>query len=95
MARAVRSNNRIDLILLLVCALVALIARALPDTRREPTATGLRRTFLSPMVMLQEWAETSRHSMSLAPARTAAVRTSTRPAWNARLSAGPAAAVRR
>lgn len=72
MARAVRSNNRIDLILLLVFALVALIARALPDAMREPTATALRRTFLSPMVMLQEWAETSRHSMSLAPARTAA-----------------------
>ena len=72
MARAVRSNNRIDLILLLVCAVIALIARALPDTMRDPVATGLRRTFLSPMVMLQEWAETSRHSMSLAPARTAA-----------------------
>ena len=71
MARAVRSNNRIDLILLLVCAFVALIARALPDTMREPTATGLRRTFLSPMVMLQEWAESSRRSMSLAPARIA------------------------
>ncbi|MDQ6717628.1 MAG: hypothetical protein M3Z17_04665, partial [Gemmatimonadota bacterium] len=72
MARAVRSNNRIDLILLLVCAVVALIARALPDTMRDPVAMGLRRTFLSPMVMLQEWAETSRHSMALAPARVAA-----------------------
>ena len=72
MARAVRSNNRIDLILLLACALVALLARALPDTMRDPVATGLRRTFLSPMVMLQEWAESSRRSMSLGPARIAA-----------------------
>jgi rod shape-determining protein MreC len=71
LARAVRSNNRTDLILLLACALVALLARALPDTMRDPTAMALRRTFLSPMVMLQEWAESSRRSMSLAPARIA------------------------
>jgi len=62
LARAVRSNNRTDLILLLACALVALLARALPDTMRDPTAMALRRTFLSPMVMLQEWAESSRQT---------------------------------
>lgn len=69
MARAVRSNNRIDLILLLSCGMLALITRALPLGMRDPVATGLRRTFLSPMVMLQEWAESSRHAMALAPSK--------------------------
>ena len=54
MARALRSNTRFDLIVLSTCIVLALAARALPDTLREPVATGMRRTFLAPLVMLQE-----------------------------------------
>jgi len=70
-ARAVRSNNRIDLFLLVACGVLALLARVVPVSLRDPIATGLRRTFMSPMVLLQEWAETSRHAMALVETKTA------------------------
>jgi rod shape-determining protein MreC len=76
LARAVRSNNRVDLILLVVCAMLALVARAFPEGMRQPVASGLRRTFMAPMVLLQEWAETSRNAVALVGPRTA-VRDST------------------
>src|SRR5205814_1674608 len=47
----------------------ALAARALPDTLREPVATGMRRTFLAPLVMLQESAERGRQSLLQADAK--------------------------
>ena len=72
MARAVRSNNRIDLILLAACAVLSLAARAFPDSMRQPVASSLRSTFMVPMVMLQEWAETSRNAMALVGPKTAA-----------------------
>ncbi|MFN2637186.1 MAG: rod shape-determining protein MreC [Gemmatimonadaceae bacterium] len=71
MARAIRSNTRIDLIVLSACVILALAARALPNTMRDPVATGMRRTFLAPLVLLQERAERSRRSLLLADERQA------------------------
>lgn len=53
------------------CALLGLIARALPPNMRDPVATSMRRTFLAPLVMLQERAEASRRSLLLDQQRTA------------------------
>lgn len=71
MARALRSSNRADLIVLGTCALLALVARGLPANLRDPIATSMRRTFLAPLVMLQERAEASRRSLVLDRERTA------------------------
>ncbi|MGI9043728.1 MAG: rod shape-determining protein MreC [Gemmatimonadaceae bacterium] len=71
MARAVRSNSRVDLTVLAGAALLALVARGLPDNLRDPVASSMRRTFLAPLVMLQERAEASRRSLLLDNARTA------------------------
>jgi len=70
-ARALRSSNRADLIVLGTCALLALVARGLPANLRDPIATSMRRTFLAPLVMLQERAEASRRSLLLDQQRTA------------------------
>ncbi|MDQ6690105.1 MAG: rod shape-determining protein MreC [Gemmatimonadota bacterium] len=69
MARAIRSNSRIDLIVLATCIVLALAARALPNTMRDPVATGMRRSFLAPLVLLQERAEKGRQSLLSADAR--------------------------
>ncbi|HMI55150.1 MAG TPA: rod shape-determining protein MreC [Gemmatimonadaceae bacterium] len=69
MARAIRSNTRLDLIVLSSCIVLALAARALPNTMRDPVATGMRRSFLAPLVMLQESAERGRQSLLQADAR--------------------------
>ena len=69
MQRALRSNTRFDLIVLLSCVILALAARALPNTMRDPVATGMRRTFLAPLVMLQERAERGRQSLLSADAK--------------------------
>lgn len=69
MARAIRSNTRLDLIVLSTCILLALAARALPNTMRDPVATGMRRTFLAPLVLLQERAEKGRQSLLSADAK--------------------------
>ena len=71
MARAVRTSNRKDLIVLGVTALLALATRGLPQNMRDPVASSMRRTFLAPLVMLQERAEASRRSLLLDNARTA------------------------
>ena len=73
MARAIRSNSRLDLIVLTTCVVLALAARALPNTMRDPMATGMRRTFLAPLVMLQERAERGRQSLLMADTRQAAI----------------------
>lgn len=52
-------------------ALLALVARGLPQNLRDPVASSMRRTFLAPLVMLQERAEASRRSLLLDNARTA------------------------
>ena len=69
MARAIRSNTRVDLIVLSTCIVLALAARALPNTMRDPVATGIRRTFLAPLVLLQERAERGRQSLLSADAK--------------------------
>ena len=72
MARAIRStNSRIDLIVLGAAALLALVGRGLPANLRDPVASSMRRTFLAPLVMLQERAEASRRSLVLDATRTA------------------------
>jgi rod shape-determining protein MreC len=67
--RTLRSNSRFDLIILSTCIVLALAARALPDTMRDPVAAGMRRTFLAPLVMLQENAEHGRESLLQADAK--------------------------
>ncbi len=52
-------------------ALLALVARGLPDNLRDPVASSMRRTFLAPLVMLQERAEASRRSLLLDNSRIA------------------------
>lgn len=69
MQRTLRSNTRFDLIVLSTCFLLALAARALPNTMRDPVATGMRRTFLAPLVMLQANAERWRQSLLSADAK--------------------------
>ena len=72
MARAIRStNSRVDLIVLVAAALLALVARGLPQNLRDPVASSMRRTFLAPLVMLQERAEASRRSLLLDDERIA------------------------
>ena len=73
MARAIRSNTRLDLIVLTTCIVLALAARALPNTMRDPVATGIRRTFLAPLVMLQERSERGRQSLLLADSKQASI----------------------
>ncbi|MEO5903886.1 MAG: rod shape-determining protein MreC [Gemmatimonadaceae bacterium] len=51
--------------------LLALVARALPQNMQAPVASAMRRTFLAPLVMLQERSEASRRSLLLENARTA------------------------
>ena len=69
MARAIRSNTRLDLIVLTTCVVLALVARALPDTMRDPVATTMRRGFLAPLVLLQERSEKGRQSLLAADAK--------------------------
>ena len=71
MARAIRSNTRLDLIVLTACVVLALAALALPNTMRDPVATGMRRSFLAPLVMLQERSEKGRQSLLAADAKQA------------------------
>jgi rod shape-determining protein MreC len=51
--------------------MLALVARGLPPNMRDPVASSMRRTFLAPLVMLQERAEASRRSLLLDQERTA------------------------
>ena len=73
MSRAIRSNPRLDLIVVSACIVLALVARALPNTMRDPLATGMRRTFLAPLVMLQERSERGRQSLLQADAKQASI----------------------
>jgi rod shape-determining protein MreC len=70
-ARAIRSNTRLDLIVLSACVVLSLAARALPNTMRDPVATAMRRGFLAPLVMLQERSEKGRQSLLAADAKQA------------------------
>jgi rod shape-determining protein MreC len=70
-ARAIRSNTRVDLIVLATCVVLSLAARALPNTMRDPVATTMRRSFLAPLVLLQERSEKGRQSLLAADAKQA------------------------
>jgi rod shape-determining protein MreC len=70
-ARAIRGNNRLDLMVLSACVVLALAARALPNTMRDPVATAMRRSFLAPLVLLQERSEKGRQSLLAADAKQA------------------------
>jgi rod shape-determining protein MreC len=70
-ARAIRSNTRVDLIVLATCVVLSLAARALPNTMRDPVATTMRRGFLAPLVLLQERSEKGRQSLLAADAKQA------------------------
>lgn len=72
MARPGRSNARIDLIMLAVCVLLAVITRVLPASLRAPISSGMRRSVLAPLVMLQERAELSRRALILSGPTTQA-----------------------
>jgi rod shape-determining protein MreC len=72
-ARAIRSNTRLDLVVWSICILLALAARALPNTMRDPVATAMRRTFLAPLVLLQERSEKGRQSLLAADAKQASL----------------------
>lgn len=64
MARLGRSNNRLDGTALIVCAVLSLIALVLPTQVREPIASGLRRSVLAPLLLLQKRAEASRRALT-------------------------------
>lgn len=59
-SRTVRSSSRLDTGLLLACGLLAVIALVLPDRLREPVATGIRRTLLAPLLVVQQRTESMR-----------------------------------
>lgn len=59
-SRTVRSGSRLDTGLLLVCGLLSVIALVLPDHLREPVATSVRRTLLSPLLAVQQRTEATR-----------------------------------
>lgn len=62
MARLSRANNRFDRVALIGCAALSILALVLPGPIREPIASGLRRSVLAPMLLLQERAELSRRA---------------------------------
>jgi rod shape-determining protein MreC len=59
-ARASRFGSRVDTVVFGGCVLLSLVARGLPETLREPIASGLRRTVVAPLVSLQTAAESWR-----------------------------------
>lgn len=63
MARG-RSNNKLDRIALVACAVLSLVALVLPAQIRSPIASGLRRGLLAPLLRLQQSAEQSRRALA-------------------------------
>lgn len=70
MARAVRSGSRADTALLATCALLALLALVLPAPIRDAIASSLRRTVVSPLLVLQQRAERARSAFAARDAET-------------------------
>lgn len=62
MARPGRASNRLDRTVLAACAALSIVALVLPGQVRESVASGLRRSVLAPMLILQEKAELSRRA---------------------------------
>jgi rod shape-determining protein MreC len=56
-ARSSRFSGRLDLVLFGACILLSLVAMMLPANLREPVASGMRRTFIAPLMRLQIGAE--------------------------------------
>jgi rod shape-determining protein MreC len=57
MARAARFSGRLDTVIFVGCAILALIASALPTQLRDPVAGSLRRSIVAPLIGLQTSAE--------------------------------------
>ena len=57
MARNARYSSRVDVIAFIGCMLLALIANVLPANLRDPLAGALRRTFVAPLISLQQGSE--------------------------------------
>ncbi len=51
--------------MLAVCVALALVTRVLPASLRQPISSGMRRSVLAPLVMLQERSELSRRALML------------------------------
>lgn len=64
MARAARTDPRLDLAVAAACVVAALVCMALPVSTRDPFAGALRGTFMAPLVALQERAELGRRTFS-------------------------------
>ncbi len=62
MARVARASNRLDRTVLAAFAVLSIVALLLPGQLRESVASGLRRSVLAPMLVLQERAELSRRA---------------------------------
>ncbi|MEP7346793.1 MAG: rod shape-determining protein MreC [Gemmatimonadaceae bacterium] len=60
MARAVRSDSRVDTALLAACVGLSLFSLVLPATLRDSIAGALRRTVVAPLLSLQRQAERAR-----------------------------------
>ena len=60
MARSVRDGSRRDTLLFALCIILAIVARALPESIRDPIAGGLRQTLVAPLLHLQGSAERTR-----------------------------------
>jgi rod shape-determining protein MreC len=56
-ARSNRFSSRIDVVVFGACVALALAAMVLPARVREPTASTLRRTFVAPLLRLQQGSE--------------------------------------
>lgn len=54
---AARFGGRLDTVVLVSCVILALVASSLPQRLRDPVASGLRRSIMSPLVGLQTGAE--------------------------------------
>ena len=72
MARTARHGSRADTALLVGCVLFAFLARVLPSDVREPFASALRRTIVSPFVAMHAQAELARNAWKTYGQQTAA-----------------------
>ena len=72
MARTARHGSRADTALLIACVLLAFIARVLPANVRDPLASGLRRSVVSPFVAMHAQSELARNACKTYGTQTAA-----------------------
>ena len=72
MARTARQGSRADTALLIACVLLAFIARVLPANVRDPFASGLRRSVVSPFVAMHAQSELARNAWKTYGTQTAA-----------------------